>query len=179
MITPKTGRRRECRGSSLRRAAFKVLILTFAASPLMASDLEMTGFRLVQGSDGGRWEITSGSARYDGENRVLLKEVGARQIGAPEGNFSINGQRGVYLSDREELTVESDVVARTGRGYIFRAPKVKWLGKHSQVHATGGILLTADGVNINGRKLVYDLVLRQSLILGSTVTRWRLREAAP
>jgi hypothetical protein len=172
MNSPDSHRRLEGPLFFLRFLFTIMMIWVLYPAPLFAADLEITGFKLVQGSSGNRWEIRSGSARYDGDVRVILSEVEARVLDQGSRGFAVSGKKGEYLSNLEELTIEKDVVARTGTGYTFRAPEVKWVGPRSEVQAGGGITLSAQGLKISGRSMIYDIRKKVSLVTGDTVTSW-------
>lgn len=161
----------------LRSLVFVALV--FLAPPSPAADLEMTGFKLVQGSGPRRWEIRSDSASYDGENRVLLGGIDARIL-VPEGDgFAVTGRKGEYRSDQGILTIHEEVLARTGAGYTFSAPTVRWLGKESLVRASGGVDLAAAGVDVKGETMTYHINRRVAEVTGPVRAVWSFDQEGP
>jgi LPS export ABC transporter protein LptC len=135
-----------------------------------SSELEMSGFVIVQETDSGRWEIQAHRASYMDEKEVLLNNVSARIISGGEDRISVVSDTGRFESDRLVLHLEGNVIIASHWGSSLQAPAVKWNGSDDYLEASGGVKLQRGSIIIYGSSAHYTINTGVARILGKVRT---------
>jgi LPS export ABC transporter protein LptC len=135
-----------------------------------SSELEMSGFIIVQETDTGRWEIQADRASYVDEKEVLLNGVSARMISAGEDRISVVSDTGRFESDRLVLYLEGNVIIASYWGSSLRAPAVRWNGTDDYLEASGGVTLKRGSIVVSGSSARYTIETGTARILGEVRT---------
>ena len=151
-------------------AAILCLFLFFPQTTGAVSDVEMTGFKIIQETDNGRWEIQAGKAYYDGRGDVILQEVSARMITDGMKRVSVVSDKGRYESEGLILHLEGHVVVASGWGSRFEAPKLKWDGPGAVMVADGGVQLMRGGMKVLGKSVRYTVNSGTAIVDGGVRT---------
>jgi lipopolysaccharide assembly outer membrane protein LptD (OstA) len=154
---------------------YLVILTLMSVQSAIGSDLEMTGFRLVQKSDSSQWEIQAETANYENDDTVLLGIVEAELLKKDGREISVIGASGQYLSRRLILTLRGNVKATTAAGYNLAAPTVVWYGEKALMVARGGVNVRNTGIDISGESLEYDTDSGITRVAGRVFTRWIVR----
>ena len=162
-------RRESCFQINLTAAAL-CLSLLFPQVAGAVSDVEMTGFKIIQETDNGRWEIQAGKAFYDGKGDVILEEVSARMISDGMESVRVVSDRGRYVSDQLILFLEGHVSVASVWGSRLEAPNLKWDGPGAVMVAGDGVQLHRPGLKVLGRSLRYTVNSATAVIDGGVRT---------
>jgi hypothetical protein len=162
-------RRESCFRCNL-TVALLCLFLFFPQTTGAVSDLEMTGFKIIQETDGGRWEIQAGKAYYDGRGDVILKEVSARMITDGMESVRVVSDKGRYESEGLILYLEGHVAVASGWGSRFEAPKLKWDGPGALMVAGDGVQLKRGGLKVLGESVRYTVNSGTAIVDGDVRT---------
>jgi LPS export ABC transporter protein LptC len=174
-MLPRFKNRRE---SCFRGDLAAVLLCLFLLFPQMTgavSDVEMTGFKIIQETDKGRWEIQSGKAYYDGQGDVILREVSARMITDGRESVRVVSDKGRYETEDLILHLEGHVAVTSGWGSRFEAPKLKWDGRSSLMVADGGVQFLRYGLKVLGESFRYTVNSGKAVVGGGVRTTWEER----
>jgi LPS export ABC transporter protein LptC len=144
------------------------LLLTSAEAA--SSELEVSGFTIVQETADGKWEIQARRASYQGEKAVILHEVSARMTSEGEDRISVVSDRGRYESDTFILHLEGNVAVASGWGSTFRAPNIRWDGSGAYLEASGGVELRRGAILVHGRSARYNVNTGTASIEGTVRT---------
>ena len=117
----------------------------------------MTGFKIIQETDNGRWEIQAGKAFYDGKGDVILKEVSARMISDGMESVTVVSDNGRYESDQLILYLEGHVSVASVWGSRLETPNLKWDGPGAVMVAGDGVQLNRPGLEILGKSVRYTV----------------------
>ena len=153
-------------------AALLCLFLFFPQTAGAVSDVEMTGFKIIQETRNGRWEIQAGKAYYDGQGDVILKEVSARMITEGIESVRVVSDKGRYESEGLILYLEGHVAVSSGWGSRFEAPKLKWDGPGALMVAGDGIQLRRPGLKVLGESVRYSVNSGTAIVGGGVRTTW-------
>ncbi len=145
----------------------------FLPVPVRAtSDVEMTGFRIVQETGSGRWEIQAGRATYDRQGDVLLDEVVARLMSGNQVRVRVVSERGRYDSGSLVLYLEGNVGIASLWGSRLQTSQLRWDGRTALLSATGGVKMQRGGLHINGQSLRYTASSGTAFLSGGVLTTW-------
>lgn len=164
-------RRKSCFKGNM-STAILCLFLFFPQSAGAVSDVEMTGFKIIQETDNGRWEIQAGKAYYDGEGDVILQEVSARMITDGMERVSVVSDKGRYESEGLILHLEGHVAVASVWGSRFKAPKLMWDGPGALMVAGDGIQLERGGLKVLGESVRYTVNTGTAIVDGGVRTTW-------
>jgi LPS export ABC transporter protein LptC len=164
-------RRRRCFRGHL-AVALLSLFLFFPLATGAVSDVEMTGFKIIQETDSGRWEIKAGKAYYDGRGDVILNEVTARMIDDGKESVRVVSDKGRYEPEGLILHLEGHVAVASGWGSRFKAPKLKWDGPGAVMMAGDGVQLERGGLKVFGKSVRYTVNSGTAVISGGVRTTW-------
>ena len=171
MVPRFKNRRESCFRGNL-TAALLCLFLLLPQTAGAVSDVEMTGFRIIQETDSGRWEIQAGKAYYDGRGDVILQEVSARMITDGLERVNVVSDKGRYESDGLILHLEGHVAVETGWGSRFEAPKLRWDGPGAVMVAGDGVQLKRGGLKVLGESVKYTVNSGTAIVYGGVRTTW-------
>ena len=166
-------------GSGSRRPAFygcrlKAAVLCMSTVLLFSgaayTDVEMTGFKLIQETGSGQWEIQAGIAYYDGHGDVILQEVSARMVDNGVERVRVASAKGRYESDGLILHLEGDVTVASAWGSRFETANLKWDGPRAVMMADGGVELVRKGWKVMGQSVKYTLRSGTAVIDGGVRT---------
>lgn len=146
------------------------IMSTAPFSSFASSELEISGFTIVQETDGGKWEIQAHRATYEDEKEVILDRVSARMISGGEDRLSVVSDRGRYESEQQLLHLEGNVVLASRWGSSLRAPTVLWNGSEEYIEASGGIKLQRGSMLVYGGSARYILDTGTAWVLGKVRT---------
>lgn len=135
-----------------------------------SSELEMSGFVIVQETDTGRWEIQARKASYMDEKEVLLKGVSAKMFADGEERIRVKSETGRFDSDRLVLHLEGNVTITSRWGSSLQAPVVRWDGLGDYLEASGGVSLQRGAIMVYGTSGRYTVETGTALILGKVRT---------
>jgi len=153
-------------------AVFLCLILVFPPTVGAVSDVEMTGFKIIQKTDSGRWEIKADKAYYDGQGDVILQKVSAWMIDNGIKRTTVVSDKGRYESEELILHLEGHVVVVSGMGARFETPELKWNGPGALMVAGKGVQLKRGKMKVIGESLRYTVNSGTVLIRGGVRTTW-------
>ena len=153
-------------------AALLCLFLLFPQMSGAVSDVEMTGFKIIQETDNGRWEIQAGKAYYDGQGDVILQEVSATMISDGIESVKVVSDKGRYETEGLILYLEGHVAVASGWGSRFEAPKLKWDGPGSLMVAGEGVQLIRYGLKVLGESFRYTVNSGTAVVGGGVRTTW-------
>ena len=136
------------------------------------SDVEMTGFKIVQETESGRWEIQAGKAYYDGQGDVILQDVSARMSNNGEERIRVVSDKGRYDSQGLVLHLEGSVSVASGWGSKLETSKLEWNGLNATMKADGGVQLMRNGLTIMGKSVRYTVNSGTATVDGSVWTTW-------
>ncbi len=153
-------------------AAILCLFLFFPQTTGAVSDVEMTGFKIIQETDNGRWEIQAEKAYYDGRGDVILQKVFARMITGGMESVSVVSDKGRYETEGLILHLEGRVIVTNGWGSRFEAPILKWDGPGAVMEAGGGILFRRGGMKVLGESVRYTVNSGTAIVDGGVRTTW-------
>ena len=142
------------------------LILALPVSASASSELEMSGFTVVQETGSGRWEIQARKASYIDEREVLLNGVSARMTSEGEDRISVVSERGRYEPDQLVLHLEGNVVVASRWGSSLQAPAVLWNGSGAYLEASGGVKLQRGSIMVYGASARYSIDTGTAWVLG-------------
>jgi LPS export ABC transporter protein LptC len=171
-------RRKSCWESNL-PAAVLCLFLLFPQTTGAVSDVEMTGFKIIQATDSGQWEIKAGKAFYDGRGDVILQEVSARMVSEDMESVSVVSDKGRYESERLILHLEGHVVVTSGWGSRLETPRLKWNGPGALMLADTGVQLNRGPLKVLGGSLRYTVNSGTAIVSGGVRTTWDERSGRP
>jgi len=134
--------------------------------------VEMTGFKIIQETDSGRWEIQAEKAYYDGRGDVILQKVFARMITGGMESVSVVSDKGRYETEGLILHLEGHVIVTNGWGSRFEAPILKWDGPGAVMEAGGGILFRRGGMKVLGESVRYTVNSGTAIVDGGVRTTW-------
>ncbi len=134
--------------------------------------MEMTGFKIIQETDNGRWEIQAEKAYYDGRGDVILQKVFARMITGGMESVSVVSDKGRYETEGLILHLEGRVIVTNGWGSRFEAPILKWDGPGAVMEAGGGILFRRGGMKVLGESVRYTVNSGTAIVDGGVRTTW-------
>ena len=134
--------------------------------------MEMTGFKIIQETDSGRWEIQAEKAYYDGRGDVILQKVFARMITGGMESVSVVSDKGRYETEGLILHLEGHVIVTNGWGSRFEAPILKWDGPGAVMEAGGGILFRRGGMKVLGESVRYTVNSGTAIVDGGVRTTW-------
>jgi hypothetical protein len=169
MLTRFKSPRRSCFRGDL-AAALLCLFLLFPQTTGAVSDVEMTGFKIIQETDNGRWEIQAGKASYDGQGDVILQKVSARMITDGMESVKVVSDKGRYETEGLILYLEGHVAVVSGWGSRFEAPKLKWDGPGSLMVAGEGVQLIRYGLKVLGESFSYAVNSGTAVVGGGVRT---------
>ena len=144
-----------------------------------SSEVEMSGFTIVQETVGGRWEIEAQRASYLDEREVILNGVSARMISGGQDRVSVVSDRGRYESGQQVLHLEGNVVVASRWGSSLRAPAVLWNGSGAYLEASGGVRLQRGAILVNGGSARYMIDTSTAWIIGEVRTVLEVRKKGP
>lgn len=169
MLSRFQNRREGCFRINL-KAAVLCLCLLFPRAIGAVSDVEMTGFRITQETDSGRWEIQAGKAYYDGQGDVILLDVSARMVTDGLERVKVVSDKGRYESDNLILHLEGHVVVASGWGSRLEAPRLKWNGPGAVMLAEEGVQLSRSGLMVLGESVRYTVSSGTAVVDGGVQT---------
>ena len=152
---------------------FAALILLQAV--VAFSDVEMTGFRIVQETENGRWEIQAGRAYYDGKGDVNLQEVSARMTKNGIESVSVSSDKGRYETEKMILQLEGNVLVSSSSGVRFKTPRLSWNGPQALMLAERGVEVERGVLSVVGRSIRYTVDTGTALVSGGVKTTWNER----
>jgi len=152
--------------------AIPCLLLMLPQGSGAVSDVEMTGFKIIQETGGGRWEIEAGKASYDGRGDVILQEVSARMIAKGVERVRVVSDNGRYDSKGLILYLEGNVSVTSDWGSRFEAPNLRWDGPRAVMVAENGIQLKRGGLKVLGKTFRYAVDSGKAVIDGGVRTTW-------
>lgn len=164
-------RRKTCFRGNL-SAAILCLLLFFPQTTGAVSDVEMTGFRIIQETDSGQWEIQARKAYYDGRGDVILQEVSARMISDGMERVSVVSDKGRYETEGLILHLEGHVEVASSWGSRLEAPKMRWDGPGAVMVAGDGVQLERGGLKVLGESIRYTVNSGTALVGGGVQTTW-------
>ena len=171
MVSGSVSRRVSCLKSSLLSAfLFQLLLMLHATS--VFSDVEMTGFRIIQETGSGRWEIQASAAYYDGQGDVILQEVSATIMDNGVERVNVVSDKGRYESTGLVLHLEGDVTVSSAWGSRFETPNLKWDGPRALMVADGGVRLMRAGWEVKGESVRYTVNSGKAIFDGGVRTIW-------
>jgi len=153
-------------------AALLYLFLLLPTSAVAVPEVEMTGFKIIQETDTGRWEIRADKAYYDGRGDVILKEVSARMVDKGKESIRVVSDKGRYEPAGLILHLEGNVVVASGRGSRFETPRLKWDRAGAVLVARDGVQLEHRGLKILGRSVKYTIQSGTAEVDGGVQTTW-------
>ena len=157
-------------------AAVLCVLLILIPAAVALSDVEMTGFRIVQETENGRWEIKAGRAYYDGEGDVILHEVFARMIKNGIEDVQVSSDKGRYETEGMILQLEGSVTVSSSWGARFKAPHLKWDGPKALMVAEHGVQVERGMLKVVGRSITYTVDTGTALLSGGVTTTWDERK---
>ena len=178
MIPRFKNRRKSCFEGNL-PAAILCLFLLFPQTTGAVSDVEMTGFKIIQETDSGRWEIQADKAFYDGRGDVILEEVSARMISDGNESVSVVSDKGRYESEKLILHLEGHVVVVSGWGSRLETPRLKWDGPGALMLADNGVQLKRGSLKVLGGSVRYTVNSGTAIVAGDVRTTWDERSDRP
>jgi LPS export ABC transporter protein LptC len=178
MLPRYKNRRKSCFAGNL-PAAILCLLLLFPQTAGAVSAVEMTGFKIIQKTDSGQWEIQAGKAFYDGRGDVILQEVSARMISDGMESVSVVSDTGRYESEKLLLHLEGHVVVASGLGSRFETPTLKWDGPGSLMLADNGVQLKRGPLKVVGDSVRYTVSSGTAIVVGEVRTTWNERSDRP
>jgi LPS export ABC transporter protein LptC len=160
---------------TLRKAAVFLVVLlglvwTVSRTTSASSELEISGFILVQETDNGRWEIQARQASYMDEKEVLLNGVSARMVSGGQDRISVVSEKGRFESDLLILHLEGNVVIASSWGSSLQAPTVSWNGSADYLEASGGVKLQRGSIMVQGYSARYTIDTGTAWVLGKVRT---------
>lgn len=157
---------------SILSAAALSLFMLLSQTAWAVSDVEMTGFRIIQETPNGRWEIQAGKASYDVGGDVILLAVSARMVADGRERVKVSSDTGRYESDALILHLKGHVVVTSALGSRFQAPSLKWDGPAAVMTAGEGVLLQRGALKIRGERVHYKVNSGTAKIDGGVRTTW-------
>jgi LPS export ABC transporter protein LptC len=164
-------RTESCSKSEL-AAVLLCLVLFFPQTTRAVSNVEMTGFKIIQKTVSGRWEIQGDKAYYDGRGDVVLQEVSARMINDGVERVKVVSDKGRYESKKLILHLEGHVVVVSGWGSRFEAPNMKWDGPRALIVAGDGVQLERGALKVQGTSVRYTVSSGTAIVEGGVRTTW-------
>ncbi|MDF1526194.1 MAG: LPS export ABC transporter periplasmic protein LptC [bacterium] len=171
-------RRKSCFEGDL-PAAILCLFLLIPQLAGAVSDVEMTGFKVLQETDNGRWEIQGGKAFYDGQGDVILEKVSAKMISDGRESVNVVSDKGRYEPERLILHLEGHVVVTSGLGSRFKTPKLRWDGRSALMLADNGVQLERGPLKVLGDTVRYTVKSGTVIVAGGVRTTWDERSDRP
>lgn len=135
-------------------------------------DVEMTGFRIIQETENGRWEIQADKAYYDDRGDVILQEVTARMVSDGTERVTVASDKGLYESEELILYLEGRVVVASALGSRFEAAKLKWDGPRAVMTAENGVTLQRESLKVLGTSVKYTVDSGIAQMHGNVRTTW-------
>jgi LPS export ABC transporter protein LptC len=160
-------------------AAILCLFLFFPQMAGAVSDVEMTGFKIIQETDSGRWEIQADKAFYDGQGDVILQKVSAKMISDGRESVSVVSDKGRYEPERLILHLEGHVVVTSGLGSRFETPRLKWDGPSALMLADNGVQLERGPLKVLGDTVRYTVKSGTAIVAGDVRSTWDERSDRP
>ena len=174
-----SGCRRSAWWAAVKTSVLAAVILLFPIRAAAVSEMEMSGFSVVQETGSGKWIIQARTAVYKDEKEVILDTVTAEMVSGGRAEISVVGDKGRYDPERLILHLEGNVVARAGQGFSLRAETVQWDGSGAFLEAWGGVELTRGGVLVQGGSVRYTINTGMALIMGKVRTILKLGRIGP
>lgn len=135
-----------------------------------SSELEMSGFIIVQETNTGRWEIQARNASYVDEREVILDGVEARLVSDGKEQVRVESSAGRFESDQLVLYLEGNVTIKNYRDLSLQAPIVRWDGSGDYLEASGGVKLQRGSIVIYGSSGRYTVETGTAHISGKVMT---------
>lgn len=174
--------RRRWRNSRSRIGSVVVFLIVFMSvmhGKGVLSEVVMTGFRVVQETDRGRWEIRAEKAYYDNLGDVILQEVDARMIKNGIEGVTVRSDRGRYETAALILHLEGNVSVASAWGSRFKAPNLRWDGPHAVMVADEGVLIERGELKVMGESFRYRPDTGTAVVEGGVETTMRERSVRP
>ena len=171
MVSRSGSRRDSCSKGNLLTALLCLLLLLLHATAVF-SDVEMTGFRIIQETGSGRWEIQAGTAYYDGRGDVILQKVSARMMDNGFERVKVVSDNGRYDSEGLVLHLEGDVIVASAWGSRLETPNLIWDGQRALMLAEGGVQLLRSGWKVTGESVRYTVNSGKAIVDGGVLTTW-------
>ena len=153
-------------------AVFLTVFMFLFNGETVFSEVEMTGFRIAQETDSGRWEIRADKAYYDNLGDVILHAVDARMVKDNVQGVTVKSDRGRYESSALILHLEGNVRVTSVWGYRFEAPNLRWDGPRAVMIAEGGVEIERGELKVRGASFRYTPDTGTALVDGGVKTTW-------
>ncbi|UCF31659.1 MAG: LPS export ABC transporter periplasmic protein LptC [bacterium] len=143
--------------------------MSFASPP----EIKITGFRVAQEGESGRWEIVASEASYYAQTEAVLEEVRAQLIDGTITRVDVQGSHGRFRSAEKILSLEGNVTIRTDAGYRFTTPVMEWNGGEGTIQSKEGVELVSREITVWGERLHYSIGDRRTILDGKVRSVWR------
>lgn len=153
-------------------AAMLCMLLIPLQVTVAASDVEMTGFKIVQETGNGHWEIKADKAYYDGRGDVILQEVSARMMNNGVEGVSVSSDKGRYETEGLVLHLEGNVTVTSSWGSRFETPNLRWDGPQAMMVAERGVQVDRGMLRVVGESVKYTVNTGTALVSGGVTTTW-------
>lgn len=118
------------------------------------------------------WELaTENLSVQEAQRRVVLGQVTGRFFKQGALQLTVTAAGAVYSLKSRDVDLTGGVIAQTPDGRTLRAPRVRYEASRKRIVASGGAVLTQQGMTIRADQVVSDLDLKNTTFSGHvTVT---------